>query len=192
MPGKLGKKSGSTWRKDRVFGDAYGAATDRNARRTKQKEINKLLKTHPCGACVACCQLHTFPGIHKPEGALCQYAMEGVKQGCRVYSKRPQGCRDYFCAYRFGLLGDTIELRPDQLGIMFDVAEGAPPGVLLLEARETRLGAIEDSMTLLREIAEKGIVLRLHELDRSRIMGAAEKLQELKKWEKRHLPIVAQ
>ncbi len=44
----------------------------------------------------------------------CEYA----DKGCNIYSVRPQSCRDCLCAWITQPKG-TVELRPDQCGMIF-------------------------------------------------------------------------
>jgi hypothetical protein len=40
-----------------------------------------------------------------------------VDNGCKIYGKHPQVCKDFRCAFLQG--GTEIELRPDKCGVMF-------------------------------------------------------------------------
>lgn len=67
-----------------------------------------------CGDCNGCCSLFPVEEINKPRNTLCQY----WDNGCTIYDKRPQACRDYDCGYIQGK-GISEKLRPDKCGIIF-------------------------------------------------------------------------
>jgi hypothetical protein len=57
--------------------------------------------------------------FHKPAGLKCPHQFYG---GCRVYDKRPMGCRLWSC--RWLVEDDTNEMRrPDRVGYVIDIAE---------------------------------------------------------------------
>ena len=71
--------------------------------------------------------------LHKPVNVPCAYVCEG---GCSIYQTRPQTCRNWSCDWKNGLIPDE-ELRPDRLGIIFDLRlEGADPILCLWEVHE--------------------------------------------------------
>ena len=87
-----------------------------------------------CGACTACCTHLPIPAgvvspAAKPAGILCPSASTG---GCRVYSKRPQMCADFHCAW----LSDAAwceAWRPDRCGLLClraDIGENVPAAAL--------------------------------------------------------------
>lgn len=67
-----------------------------------------------CGDCTVCCTLSVVPDFNKKAGETCLHCKNN---GCSIYKKRPQVCKDFECAYLQG--GTNIELRPDKCGIMF-------------------------------------------------------------------------
>lgn len=68
--------------------------------------------------------------LHKPVNVRCTFVCE---QGCSVYETRPQTCRNWSCDWKNGLIAEE-ELRPDRLGIIFDLRlEGADPILCLWE-----------------------------------------------------------
>ncbi|MBI3860910.1 MAG: hypothetical protein HY290_03340 [Planctomycetia bacterium] len=90
--------------------------------------------------------------LNKPARWACEHAGQG---GCRVYSQRPAGCRDFNCLWlRGGLLSD-VENRPDRLGVIFDQFRNRTTGVERFVALELWAGAFEEPRAgeLLREIA---------------------------------------
>ena len=169
----------------------------RNDRRQLKKRVEAAFAAHPCGACTACCTVKEVSSIHKPDHTPCKHL--GVsrtsltappRERCTIYAKRPTQCRDYFCAYRYGLVFDNERFRPDQLGIVFDVGERPPPGVnMMLVAREVTPGAIEERMQELHEITSQGCVIYLVQGDRRRFLGPEEQVKICIDFARRSLPL---
>ena len=67
-----------------------------------------------CGECTVCCTLSVVSELNKKAGEHCLHC---VNNGCEIYGKHPQVCKDFECAYFQG--GTSIEFRPDKCGIMF-------------------------------------------------------------------------
>jgi len=67
-----------------------------------------------CGECTACCVLSVVEELSKKAGEHC---FNCVDNGCKIYGKHPQVCKDFECAFLQG--GNKIELRPDKCGVMF-------------------------------------------------------------------------
>ena len=57
-----------------------------------------ILPDRGCGHCSLCCKLLRIDEFAKPEGRWCNHCEPG-KAGCKVYSKRPEECRDFYCAW---------------------------------------------------------------------------------------------
>jgi hypothetical protein len=81
-----------------------------------------------CGGCTVCCTALPVdePALRKQANVDCPQC--DVGGGCRVYDRRPQTCREFFCGWRaLPKLGD--EWRPDRSGVMvtFD-DQDIPPG----------------------------------------------------------------
>jgi hypothetical protein len=72
-----------------------------------------------CGECTACCQWLQLNEIPSAIGELCRHCTWGV--GCKIYESRPQECKDYQCMWS-QMDNVSIDLRPDNLGIIFDRA----------------------------------------------------------------------
>lgn len=51
-----------------------------------------------CGHCTLCCRLPDIDALAKPANQWCDHCREG--QGCRIYDRRPQLCRDFLCLWR--------------------------------------------------------------------------------------------
>lgn len=169
----------------------------RVAQRLVRKKIEKTLAAHPCGACSECCTVKAVAEIQKPEDTPCKHlgrhppTMDRPSSsGCRIYAKRPQSCKDYFCAYRFGVLGDGEMLRPDKLGIVFDVVDRLPPGVsMMVSAREARPNAITEAMPILHQIVAQGMVVYLIEGEKRRFLGPEELVKRCIDFARRSLPL---
>lgn len=71
-----------------------------------------------CGTCTLCCTLLTVKDIDKPAGMECEHC---TGDACSIYDERPQGCRDFCCAYS-QMEQVNIALRPDNCGVVFEKA----------------------------------------------------------------------
>jgi hypothetical protein len=78
-----------------------------------------------CGSCHMCCKVFPIPETGKGDYQLCPYHVPG--KGCSQYEKRPQICRDFFCAWMQDLqLPD--EWKPCNAGF---VLHDPPPWAIL-------------------------------------------------------------
>lgn len=98
-----------------------------------------------CGVCRACCTFLTIPAGEEPEenrkiktwissgeeekqaGVSCpQLNPNKMKFGCTIHnnSDKPSVCSSYLCSYALGLLGNNIQHRPDNLGLLIDIYTG--------------------------------------------------------------------
>jgi len=68
-----------------------------------------------CGTCTLCCTLCAVKDINKIAGDACKYCTDI----CTIYNERPQGCRDFNCAY-VQMPKVNIALRPDNCGVVFE------------------------------------------------------------------------
>ncbi|MDB5651253.1 MAG: hypothetical protein JWL62_2773 [Hyphomicrobiales bacterium] len=60
-----------------------------------------------------CCQVLEIEHFEKPAGVLCTHCHK--TEGCTIYAKRPEVCRDYECEWMMQrALAST--LRPDKVG----------------------------------------------------------------------------
>lgn len=105
---------------------------------------NETATPRECGACKACCTMLGVTELHKPVNAQCEHVCE---QGCSIYDDRPQTCRNWSCDWKNGLIPGE-ELRPDKLGVIFDLRlTGCDPILCMWEvapgaAEQTVLGPI--------------------------------------------------
>ena len=68
-----------------------------------------------CGDCSACCTHGGVPEIAKPPGQPCPHDCGG----CDIYATRPQGCRDFVCAWLRGVGAESD--RPDKSGVILSI-----------------------------------------------------------------------
>ncbi len=171
--------------------------TARSKRREVQKNIAKKLAAHPCGDCGVCCTVMAVPELGKPALLPCTRLRVGTPgQGaCGRYKERPGTCAGFECLWRLGAVGGA-SARPDRLGVFFTVENTHASGVQLIVARETRLGALDDSMKLLHELAGRGHVLYLIDnvagVERCRMMGPEDRVRMVQEAARRKLPLVSQ
>jgi hypothetical protein len=59
-----------------------------------------LVPGRECGACTVCCKdlLIDTPELKKVCGELCVHCDAG--RGCRIYERRPEACRSWYCGWR--------------------------------------------------------------------------------------------
>lgn len=73
-----------------------------------------------CGDCHACCVYSYVKEISKPPNVKCKYR---DNNGCTIYNKRPQECREYSCLW-LAEINVPQHLRPDKCNVIFDQAIG--------------------------------------------------------------------
>lgn len=78
------------------------------------------MSTRQCGNCTVCCFVPAVPELEKPINTWCHHCE--ISQGCKIYEKRPQQCKDFNCLWLTNFWMDD-ELRPDKSGIMFESVE---------------------------------------------------------------------
>jgi hypothetical protein len=72
-----------------------------------------------CGGCTECCTAVAVAELEKPYFATCRHQ---TATGCSIYAERPNGCRQYNCAWLQGMLTD--EMRPDKSGFILSAEAG--------------------------------------------------------------------
>ena len=70
-----------------------------------------------CGECTLCCKLLHIPETNSKPNEYCKYCE--INKGCRVYDERPDGCREFQCAW-LQMVNVHIDLRPDKCGVLFE------------------------------------------------------------------------
>jgi len=76
--------------------------------------MKKRKRKRQCGDCTACCFYLAVDELKKDNFEACRHCV----QGCGIYKKRPQSCKDFNCFWLSGL-GDIDKDRPDKLGVIF-------------------------------------------------------------------------
>lgn len=107
-----------------------------------QVMLNAINKTRPCGDCAACCQTLGVKDLQKPYYQDCKHLC-GESLRCSIHDALPPDCSTYECGWRMGLLGNSVDFRPDKLGLLIS-ADEAQDGIWF-EIFETRAGALSSS-----------------------------------------------
>ena len=70
------------------------------------------MQTRECGDCNMCCKLPEINYFKEKKESYkwCNHCEIGV--GCKIYSDRPQGCKDFFCMWQTGV----SDLKPNKVG----------------------------------------------------------------------------
>ena len=106
-----------------------------------------LTKERECGDCNLCCKLPYMDSgfweksnthVFKGEYEWCKHCEIGV--GCKIYSKRPSACRDFYCLYQAGM----TELKPNKNGFFMylEREESTKQKVITIMCEEHRLDLI--------------------------------------------------
>ena len=66
--------------------------------------------TRKCGDCNMCCKLPEIPSINKKSYSWCKNC--NIGEGCNIYEKRPEKCKEFVCLYVTGL----TDLKPNKCG----------------------------------------------------------------------------
>lgn len=75
-----------------------------------------------CNNCSMCCKLPEYRGL-KAYGVWCPHAdPKCYGRSCKIYEKRPQGCKDFNCLWRTSAVLKE-DMRPCKCGIVFEVFE---------------------------------------------------------------------
>lgn len=74
-----------------------------------------IARDRACGTCTLCCRLPEIDHFDKPADAWCKHCV--AEQGCSIYNRRPQVCRDFLCRWMIDpSLGD--EWDPSRSHVM--------------------------------------------------------------------------
>ena len=73
-----------------------------------------------CGSCTMCCTALEIPEFNKPAGPPCEHCI--ASGGCKIYTSRPQLCRDFECEWLTERTLPTT-LRPDRVGTILMEAD---------------------------------------------------------------------
>ncbi|MBL4881899.1 MAG: hypothetical protein JKX82_11370 [Oleispira sp.] len=76
-----------------------------------------LVSGRECGECTACCVVLLIDddNFKKPADQVCSNLM--AEGGCKIYTKRPSVCQDWYCSWRFMAQLDD-DWRPDRSGVL--------------------------------------------------------------------------
>ena len=106
-----------------------------------------LTKQRECGDCNLCCKLPYMDSgfweksnthVFKGEYEWCKHCEIGV--GCKIYSKRPSACIDFYCLYQAGM----TDLKPNKNGFFMylEREESTEQKVITIMCEEHRLDSI--------------------------------------------------
>ena len=70
-----------------------------------------------CDGCTFCCYVLPVSWLNKKAGVLCPNCTEN--KGCNIWKDRPQGCKDFQCAYT-QMKKAHINMRPDNCFVMWE------------------------------------------------------------------------
>lgn len=112
-----------------------------------------------CGTCTVCCDLLGVAALGKPFYARCPHLTPEC--GCGIYHDRPSACRTFRCAWHLGLFDFKDQWKPDQCGLVFDIAVEVT--TVFLQIFEVTSGAADGdrAMYLARRILTHPKFLRL-------------------------------
>ena len=84
---------------------------EKNLQRRKQLRKNM----QKCDECTLCCKLLEIPETESKPNEWCKHC----DNGCSIYQDRPDGCREFECAW-LQMDNVGIEMRPDKCGVIFE------------------------------------------------------------------------
>jgi hypothetical protein len=108
---------------------------------TPESPMGAVINGRACDACTACCFTHAVIAIGKPGSEWCPHCEIG--KGCRIYSDRPEQCREFSCLWLQGWADEQD--RPDRLKIVLGgiAVNVAGRSVRLVQFIETAMGAVD-------------------------------------------------
>lgn len=133
-------------------GDGGGGGMIRSTDEQIKAEFDKARKFNKatnriCGTCAACCTALPVTELEKQAYEPCCHLGKAGK-GCAIYSNRPYGCRAWSCAWLLGMVGENVKDRPDQSGIVVDVALiGGQPYWRVFEMWKDAAGSPKNELT---------------------------------------------
>lgn len=129
-----------------------------------------------CGTCTLCCKALHVEGIDKEPGEWCPHCLPG--EGCGIYEKRPQSCRDFNCLWLRGHLGDAD--RPDRIGAVFwsspdNVRSGSDgrsvPYTIVAERHDGAALTGDRARAIILDLLRRGLPVAIGRGTRFRILG---------------------
>jgi hypothetical protein len=146
---------------------ALGANDNERYHKQKRKRLQRFTLAmaqdrtgRACGGCTAWCFVMGVAEVPTPFYTRCPHICAA---GCEVYGKHPGTCRDFYCEWLVGWLGEVD--RPDLLGLLFVAnrlreADGADtefltayevsPGAADTDRARTVLGSLGPDVGLFR------------------------------------------
>ena len=112
-----------------------------------------------CGECTLCCYLLTVPAMNKKAGVLCQACV--LKKGCKIYTNRPQECKEFKCAY-YQMEKVNISLRPDNCKMIFEKVSDQ----IFLGTQDPRFEITEVARKQIRQFNLQGFSVIVSHLDK--------------------------
>ncbi len=146
------------WSKDlRDAGAAAFAAT--NGERTPEAGMSvQAAIGRSCDGCTLCCKLVAVESLAKPQGHWCDHC--DPRNGCAIYTERPNQCRGFFCAWALGQ--GAPEMKPNASHCVFDF-DAVMPAMRVhvdpLYPNAWRVGLVADHIRLLHAMNCMVVVL---------------------------------
>lgn len=139
--------------------------------------------TRSCGTCTHCCTSLGVSEVGKGLWERCQYL---CKEGCDIYTIRPESCRTFQCLWLSGHIEGDERRRPDNMGLMFTNIGHSAIGEMI-GCWEVRPGALQEpgNQYFLTRLADRiGIYIWPYgEKTKRKIMGRADLLSKIDKIE---------
>jgi hypothetical protein len=135
------------------------------------------VKEQICGSCQACCEVVGVHELNKPTYTKCEHQCQS---GCGIYEQRPPSCASYYCLYQAGIFGVGDEMRPDNLGVIFDFRTTKVGDAI--GAWEVWENAADELhvVKLIEQLAEKFVVyIRRYNSNKRLVFGPPNKLLAL-------------
>lgn len=146
-----------------------------NLKKRKKKLSLSLANKRTCGECQACCEVVGVHEFDKPIYTKCQHQ---CKNGCDIYSSRPESCQTYQCIWLTGFF--DVEERPDKLGLVLDLRTSKFGEVISIW--EVYDNAIEKEKTkeFLDKLSRKYVLyIRFYKSNKRRVMGPQDLVKKI-------------
>tara|TARA_R100000008_G_C3541745_1_gene145161 strand:- start:15 stop:497 length:483 start_codon:yes stop_codon:yes gene_type:complete len=100
----------------------------------------KILNKRNCEDCNLCCKLPEINYTNEKKGAFKWCTNCDIGKGCKIYSSRPQGCKDFYCLYQQGYM----DLKPNKVGFFVfpEREEFSEHKILTIYCEESRLNNV--------------------------------------------------
>jgi hypothetical protein len=121
----------------------------------------QLVAGRTCENCTLCCKLLEVEPLEKPRAVWCPHCDQ--KHGCKIYERRPEACRSFYCGYR---RIETIDDRwkPSKAKFLINYEEAANRIVLHVDPARPDAWRTEPYYSMIKQwsrraLAEHGMVL---------------------------------